>query len=443
MVADLTEIELPAEAPTLPDGWRYELLGDLVDKRGVSYGIVQPGSEIGDGVPIVRVNNIRNGRVDTTDVLRVDPEIETKFSRSRLNGGEVLITLVGTLGEVAVAPDALRGWNVARAVGVIPVRPDPGSAWVSICLRSSFVQHCIRMWATTTVQATFNLRDLAKLPIPIPPKDTRDAIAAVLGALDDKIELNRRINATLEAMARAFFQSWFVDFDPVRAKLDGRQPTGLDPAAAALFPNEFEDSELGPIPRGWRGGKVSDMCSTQYGYTASAADEPIGPHFLRVMDINKQPWINWSSVPYCNISQDDKPRYALSVGDILVARMADPGKSAIVEQKVDAVFASYLVRLRTESLPQAYYLYYHLKSPAYGEYSAGAMGGSVQANMNAKVIVAAELLIPPVPIIKAFVEKILPLRQQIVANLDQSRSLAMIRDTLLPKLLSGEIRALT
>ena len=80
------------------------------------------------------------------------------------------------------------------------------------------------------------------------------AIAAVLGALDDKIELNRRMNATLEAMARALFQSWFVDFDPVRAKLDGRQPTGLDPATAALFPNEFEDSELGPIPKGWHVG---------------------------------------------------------------------------------------------------------------------------------------------------------------------------------------------
>ena len=85
----------------------------------------------------------------------------------------------------------------------------------------------------------------------LPPLAEQKAIAAVLGALDDKIELNRRMNATLEAMARALFQSWFVDFDPVRAKLDGRQPPGLDPATAALFPNEFEDSELGHIPKGW------------------------------------------------------------------------------------------------------------------------------------------------------------------------------------------------
>src|SRR5439155_12570507 len=143
MVAEVVQLDLPAEAPALPEGWRYELLGDLVDAPGISYGIVQPGSETHDGVPIVRVNNIRNGRVDTADVLRVQPNIEAKFKRSRLTGGEVLLTLVGTLGEVAVAPAMLRGWYVARAVGVIPVRAYPGSSWVSICLRSSFVQHCI------------------------------------------------------------------------------------------------------------------------------------------------------------------------------------------------------------------------------------------------------------------------------------------------------------
>jgi type I restriction enzyme, S subunit len=234
--------------------------------------------------------------------------------------------------------------------------------------------------------------------------------------------------------------SWFVDFDPVRAKLDGRRPTGPDPVIAPLSPNEFEDSALGPIPKGWSVGKVSDMCSTQYGYTASATDQLIGPHFLRVMDINKEHWIDWNSVPHCVIPEDDKARYALSVGDIVVARMADPGKSAIVEQKIDAVFASYLVRLKTETLAHAYYLYYYLKSPAYTEYTAGAMSGSVQANMNAKVIVAAELLMPPVPILIAFTDTILPFRQQIVANLNQSRSLATIRDTLLPRLLSGQVR---
>ena len=214
MAVDRDELPLPDALPAIPEGWRYESLGDLVEERGVSYGVVQPGDITADGVPIVRVNNIRNGRIDTSDMLKVESDIEAKFQRSRLRGGEVLLTLVGTLGEVAIVPENLRGWNVARAVGVIPVRKDPGSLWVSICLRSTFIQHCIRTWATTTVQATFNLRDLAKLPIPIPPTDVRQSIAEVLGALDDKIELNRRMNATLEATARALFQSWFVASTP-------------------------------------------------------------------------------------------------------------------------------------------------------------------------------------------------------------------------------------
>src|SRR5207245_11439815 len=111
------------------------------------------------------------------------------------------------------------------------------------------------------------------------------AIAAALGALDDKIELNRRMNATLEAMARALFQSWFVDFDPVRAKLDGRQPIGLDPATGALFPNEFQNSELGPIPKGWRVSSVYEIADVIYGAPFASSlfnSEKLGEPLIRI-----------------------------------------------------------------------------------------------------------------------------------------------------------------
>ena len=151
----------------------------------------------------------------------------------------------------AIVPESMKGWNVARAVGVLPVRQDPGSRWVAICLRSALCQHCIRSWATTTVQATFNLRDVANLPIPLPPAALRDRIAHILGTLDDKIELNRRMNATLEGISQALFKSWFVDFDPVRQKAAGKQPVGMDAQPAALFPDSFEESDIGEVPCGW------------------------------------------------------------------------------------------------------------------------------------------------------------------------------------------------
>ena len=129
------------------------------------------------------------------------------------------------------------------------------------CLLSRPLQHLMDVWSNTTVQATLNLKEIRQLPIPWPPKRSRDAIAAFGKALDDKIKLNRRMNATLEAMAQALFQSWFVDFDPVRAKLDGRQPSCLDPATAALFSATFQNSLLGPIPHGWSATTLGEVCA--------------------------------------------------------------------------------------------------------------------------------------------------------------------------------------
>ena len=265
------------------------------------------------------------------------------------------------------------------------------------------------------------------------------AMAHILGKLDDKIELNRRMSETLVAMARALFKSWFLDFDPVRAKAEGRDP-GLPRPLADLFPNRLVNSELGEIPEGWEVMRLSDLCSTQYGFTASAIDRPVGPKFLRVTDINKRNWIDWGEVPYCEIDLDKRQSYGLQLGDLVVARMADPGKSAIIEERIDAVFASYLVRLKTNSLSHSYYLYGFLKSDLYAEYAEGTKSGSVQSNMNAKVIVAASIVVPPDAVLQQFLWALLPLRGRLVEGVRESRILAALRDTLLPRLISGALR---
>jgi type I restriction enzyme S subunit len=418
MAVNLEELPLPDELPVIPDGWRYESLGDLVEERGVSYGIVQPGSETADGVPIVRVNNIRNGRIDTMDMLKVEAHIEAKFLRSRLRGGEVLLTLVGTLGEVAIVPDNLRGWNVARAVGVIPVRKDPGSLWVSICLRSAFIQHCIRTWATTTVQATFNLRDLAKLPIPIPPTDTREAIAAVLGALDDKIELNRRMNATLEAMARALFQSWFVDFDPVRAKLDGRPPAALDPATVALFPDSFDETELGHTPHGWEVKTLGEVIELAYGKPLKAENRKNGS--VCVYGANGP--VGW---------HDEK---LVSGPGIVVGRKGNPGVVTWAYGDFYPIDTTFYVEPKAECR-SLYFLYYALSLHNLANLSAD----SAVPGLNRNHAYMSKQVIPPQPVLTAFDSQIAPIFAAIHANEEQSRSLGTVRDTLLPKLLSGEL----
>jgi type I restriction enzyme, S subunit len=124
--------------------WQVALLSDLVEpSRGISYGIVQPGTHVSGGVPIVRVSDVRGGRIAVDDPLRVAENIEAAYVRTRLRGGELLLTLVGTVGEAAVVPASLAGWNTARAVAVIPVRSEIGAYWVQIALRSPAVQELI------------------------------------------------------------------------------------------------------------------------------------------------------------------------------------------------------------------------------------------------------------------------------------------------------------
>jgi type I restriction enzyme, S subunit len=431
------------------DGWQPVALGDVTKiKHGWPFKSELFNEELTGRPIIVSIGNFEytgGFRFETTTLKEYRGDFPAEFD---LTPGDILLVMTcqtaggEILGIPGRIPDDGRKYLHNQRMGkVVITRPDLVSAeylyWVF--LWKDFNQELVSTASGTKIVHTAPSR-IEAFKFDLPPLPEQQKIARILGALDDKIELNRRMNRTLEAMATALFKSWFVDFDPVTAKAEGRQPYGIRAETAALFPSAFQDSAMGPIPQGWRVGKVSDICSTQYGYTASASDEPVGPRFLRITDMNKEPWINWHTVPFCPISDVALRKYKLEMGDVLVSRMADPGKAGIVEEEVDAVFASYLVRLKTQSLAWSYYLFYFLKSDQYLEYSNGAMGGSVQAGMNARVIVDADMFIPPEQIVLAFSRTVQTLRKKIVGNLQESRTLASIRDALLPKLLSGEIR---
>jgi len=279
---------------------------------------------------------------------------------------------------------------------------------------------------------------------PLPPLVEQRAIAAVLGALDDKIELNRRMNTTLEAMARALFQSWFVDFDPVRAKLDGRKPTGLDPTTAALFPASFQDSELGPIPQGWAVDTIKSGASNiQYGFTQSASNEPIGPQFLRITDLCRGN-IDWSSVPFCQATDDETKKYRVMDGDVFIARTgASTGDNIYVVEPPKAVFASYLIRIQFASRGLGRVVGEFTRTADYVNHVAGTIGGSAQPNASAQALAAASMLFPTEEIADAFYRTVRPMDLRRAANDRESRILATLRDTLVPKLLSGELRTNT
>lgn len=186
--------------------WISVPLADLVQDRQIPYGIVQPGHHIEAGVPVVRVKDLQAGIIDTRSPLRVDPAISQKHDRTTLRGGELLLSLVGTVGEAAIAPADVRDWNVARAIAVI--RPETVTAqWLKFCFASPVIRHELRRVLNTTVQATLNLADLKRIKIPVPPKSVMDAIGEMLGALDDKIAANAALVRMSDELAGACTRS--------------------------------------------------------------------------------------------------------------------------------------------------------------------------------------------------------------------------------------------
>jgi type I restriction enzyme, S subunit len=286
-----------------------------------------------------------------------------------------------------------------------------------------------------------NRNHLHSAKVRVPPPREQQAIACILGALDDKIELNRRRNRTLESMARAIFQSWFVDFDPVRAKAAGRAPAGLSKEIAALFPAAFEDSALGQIPKGWRVGTIKENAlRIQYGLTTSACANPIGPRFLRITDIQGGQ-VQWDNVPYCDASGSDQEKYRIADGDIFVARTgASTGENIYIIEPPGAVFASYLVRFQFSEPGIARVVGEFMRTGSYFAFVEAAIGGSAQPNASAQTLAAASLVFPSNDLARRFYDLIRPMDLKRVANETESRTLAELRDALLPKLISGELR---
>jgi type I restriction enzyme S subunit len=404
----------------MPDGWESRTLGELADEeRGITYGIVQPGHHVSDGVPIIRVQNIVDGTLETSDVMRVAPEIAAKYRRTCLRGGELLLSLVGSVGSSVITPPEFAGWNTARAVAVVPLRAGIDARWVRFCLRSAPLQHLMEVWCNTTVQATLNLKDVTRLPIPLPPPREREAIVAVLGALDDKIELNRRMNRTLEELAGALFRAWFVDFEPVVAQAAGRAPLGLASAVAALFPASFTDSELGLIPQGWEARSVQTVFDIRDGKTLPARIRHETGRYI-AFGANGE-------MARCDVATTEQP--CVILGKI--------GSCGALHRSVEPCWVTNnAFCIQPGAADSLEFTWSTLREIDF----AAFIGGSANPYMPLKNFGFERVLFPPAELRSAFERTTSPWRRMVEHNVRESRTLAALRDTLLPKLLSGVLR---
>jgi type I restriction enzyme S subunit len=390
--------------------WQNVPLERLIEPdRGISYGIVQPGSRVADGVPIIRVKDVRNGRIATNDPLRVAPEVESAYSRTRLRGGELLLTLVGTVGEAAVVPESLAGWNTARAIAVIPVQREVGAYWVSLALRATGVRQIIESRLNTTVQATLNLRDVTQLPIVLPPENERTAISGVLGTLDDKIDALRRVNQGLEEVASTIVE------------------TAASQLRTCALGERIEVLETGRRPKGGAGSSAD-------GVPSIGAESVLGAGNF---DFAKTKY-----VPRTFFEQMSAGH--LEDGDILLYKDgAGIGATALIGEGFpfeEACINEHVFRLRTCEPYSQELTYLLLRRPSTIEEMKQRATGAAIPGLNRTAV--GELSIPMLDsdLATKLTARVAPLLRAVLVNARQARRLELIRDRLLPRLVSGQIR---
>src|SRR5882672_5226031 len=249
----------------LPVAWHYTTLGEACGRGGGGVQTGPFGSQlhaadyVDHGVPSIMPQNIGDNRVIREGIAQITIEDAERLARYRVRVGDIVYSRRGDVERRALIREVEEGWLCGT--GCLRVRFGDGHVdptFASYYLGDARVREWIVRHAHGATMPNLNTGILSALPFVIPPPYEQRAIARILGTLDDKIELNRRMNETLEAMARVLFKSWFVDFDPVRAKAEGRDD-GLPKAIADLFPDSFEGSELGEIPKGWKLQTIEEL----------------------------------------------------------------------------------------------------------------------------------------------------------------------------------------
>ena len=299
---------------------------------------------------------------------------------------------------------------------------------------------------------TLNRNHVHPMPTVWPPLPEQKAISNILGTLDDKIELNRKMNETLEEIARAIFKSWFIDFDPVRAKAEGRWKKsqslpGMPAEMYDLWPDSFVGSSLGPIPKGWKAGKIGDFCNVQGGFAYKSEDFTDSGHpVIKIKNIQQDKSVDFDDIQF--ISKDlanNTEDYWLNDGDLVMAMTgATVGKFGLIVNKYAwrAVLNQRVARLKShlKGDDKIWFVYCILCLEDIFYQVVSIADGSAQPNISADGIMSTTAFVPDDRIIYNFNSTVEPLFQNITFNIKQSHTLGAIRDSLLPKLLSGEIR---
>ena len=420
--------------------WKRVPLGELYSFRS---GLSKSRSAFGSGYGFLAFKNVFHNYFVPERLTELVNSTEQERESCSVHQGDVFLTRTSeTMDELAMSCVALKNYPDATFNGFTKrLRPNEDSGivpeYAGYYFRSPRFRREVTAMASLSTRASLNNEMLERLTMLLPSVDEQVRIGSVLKSLDDKIELNRQMNRTLEAIARAIFKSWFIDFDPVHAKAEGREPVGMDPETAALFPDNFQDSPLGRIPQGWNVEPLSELCTLGRG----ASPRPINDYMN-----GEVPWVKISDAtasggPFLfetkerlKVAGVDRS-VSVAPGDLILSNSATCGIPMFVELS-GCIHDGWLYFKNLQEISKLY-LFHALIELA--EHLIHIAYGSVQKNLNTSLVGRQDILVPPTTIAAAFDGQASHLFGKIRLASLESRTLAALRDILLPKLLSGEL----
>lgn len=459
--------------------WREVLLGEVCQQQGGSiqtgpFGSQLHASDYTDvGTPVVMPVNLIGGNINEQNISRVSDDEVARLARHKLAPGDIVFSRRGDVTRFALVSEHEAGWLCGTGCLKVSVGNSaiatPG--FIAAVLASPESKEWLIRHAVGATMPNLNTEILAGIPITLPPLPEQRAIAHILGTLDDKIELNRRIKQTLESIAQAIFKSWFVDFDLVKAKIaaieqgqdplraamcaiSGKTDAELDQmprehhdqlaATAALFPDAMENSELGEIPKGWSFQPADSLAEIGIGKTPPRKE----PQWFTESQGDWR-WVSIKDMGASGVFQQRSSEFLTSeavsrfnvrvVPDrtVLLSFKLTIGRVAITDGSMVTNEAIAHFKLPDDSALSSEYLYLYLKS---FDYSILGSTSSIANAVNSKTIREIPIIVSCSSLIDAFTKTISPLFAEIKNQQNEIEFLCAIRDTLLPKLLSGELR---
>ncbi|SFM66756.1 restriction endonuclease subunit S [Halopseudomonas yangmingensis] len=427
----------------------YTSLADIC--CDVSYGYTESATSEAVGPKFLRITDIQGGTLDWNKVPYC-PATDANTKKYALEIGDIVIARTGnSTGEntqLSTEPPP-----AVFASYLIRFRPDASRVnpfFVGYQLRSERFRQYVLAVRSGSAQPGANAKQLGAFTVELIDRALQDEAVEILRALDERITLLRETNATLEAIAQALFKSWFVDFDPVRAKAEGRQPEGMDATTAALFPDSFEESELGLVPKGWAEVRLGQLCTFQKGcsYKGDGLSDDQGAYMFNLGCFNAPRVYAFERVK--RYTGEFKDKHRVTAGDLIIANTdmtqhrAILGRPLVIPEGMNPGFVSHHVFKVV--INQGYgvgikpFLFFCFLQPSFRERAVGYATGTTVLALPRDALEQHLIYLPSYELLKVFAECCDPIFAAIKSNELQAQTLTQLRDTLLPRLISGQLR---